>query len=175
MVYVQGGFSPGLAPEPLLFTVQWPPRPWSFRTLLGPFVIPGRAVCVSINQSPVDHVSRRHQRVLRSLKVFVHREGPIFNTFSDLYFPSGRPWALSALSQKHFENTSLENSIFSRPLTASSKVLPRAWRRVKNSYWCTVWHRKGLFFSTDVLKDGLSQRSTIKRDRLSSFPMSSLT
>lgn len=86
MVYVQGGFSPGLAPEPLLFTVQWPPRPWSFRTLLGPFVIPGRAICVSVNQSPVDHVSRRHQRVLRSLEVFVHREGPhIQHIFRSLF------------------------------------------------------------------------------------------
>lgn len=93
---------------------------------LGPFVIPGRAVCVSVNQSPVDHVSRRHQRVLRSLEAFCpSRRAHIRHIFRSLYFPSGRPWALSASSQKHFENTSLENSIFSRPLTASSKVLPR--------------------------------------------------
>lgn len=40
----------------LQYTVP-PPRPWSFRTRVKPFVILGRAICVSVNQSPVDHVS----------------------------------------------------------------------------------------------------------------------
>lgn len=88
MVYVQGGFSPGLAPEPVVVysTVPPPPSLEASGLFLGPFVIPGRAVCVSVNQSPVDHVSRRHQRVLRSLEAFCpSRRAHIRHIFRSLY------------------------------------------------------------------------------------------
>lgn len=163
MVYVlgevvwEGGYS-GLALEPLLFTLQWPPRPWSFRSLLGPFIIPGGAFCVSVNQSPVDHVSRRP--LLWPLQVLVLHQGAIIDTFSDIYCPSGGPEAPSVGSKEHFKNMSLENCTFSPLLTASPKVLIISWSfSVPGvAHRCHTVHRY-LYAPCDIMKGCFSAQT----------------
>lgn len=101
--------------------------------------------------------------------------------FSGLYCPSRGPQAPSVWSKKHLKKTSLEKCTFSPLLRASSKVLiitrsfsvPEVEPKVR--YWCTVWHCEGVFISTDIRKDGLSQEGPLRTVWLLSFLISSLT
>lgn len=161
-----GGYS-GLALESLLFTLQWPPRPWSSRTLLGPFVIPGGAACVSVNPSPVDHVSKRPQSLLWPLQVLVLHQGAIIDMFLYLYCPSGGPEAPSVGSKEH--NMSLENCTFSPLLTASPKVLIITWPfsvpEVAHRYH-TVHREHWVSALCDIMKGCFSAQTFLRVDHL---------
>lgn len=121
-----------------------PPRPWSCRTLLGPFVIPGRAVCVSVNQSPVGHVSSISV-ACRSLEVFVHREGPIFDTFSDLLFSIwetlGSQCIITQTLWKHIFGEQYFQPSVDSLLQSPSTCLKES----ENSYRCTLTSQRVVF------------------------------